>query len=145
MELNLPNLTILRDTIQTMDPSRFAMEAWSRNSDGDAMATRAEMIRHDCGTAACIGGWAEVLFVAKDDDINIGTSEDAEIAEALGLSLDQANDLFFPLTAIKEAGFNTNYEQLTQAQAVDVLTHLMETGEVDWLRVVRRDFTEVNQ
>lgn len=137
MELNLPNLKTLRDTIQALDPTNFDMAAWSRDENGDGMATRVDMVNHTCGTAGCIGGWAEVLFVAKDDD-RIGEAKDEEVAEALGLTEEQAHNLFFPLVGIKEAGIEIDsYTELTQAQAVQVLDHLMETGEVDWPRFVQ--------
>ena len=137
MGLNIERLTILRDHIAALDPSRFNMAVWSQ-SDLDALSTATlYQMQHNCGTAACIGGWAETLFVAKEPTDFIGAGSDTLTIEALGITAEQAEELFFPHYQLSEAGLDASYSQLTQRQAVEVLDHLIETGQVDWPRAVR--------
>lgn len=136
MGLNIHNLTILRDQIQHIPPSRFDMAAWSTVKADDATATLDQM-RHNCGTAACIGGWAETLFVASQPEDRIGEADDELVHEALGITLEQANDLFFPYQQLRDADMETDYNSLTQRQAVEVLDHLIATDSVDWPRAIR--------
>lgn len=75
-----------------------------------------------CGSPACIGGWARILFVPWQDRF-VGLTEVG--FTRLGLSYGQADALFFPA-----GGWNA-YSAMP-AQAVKVLDHLIATGEVDW-------------
>ena len=140
MALNTTNLTILRDTIAALDPSRFAMEYWAiirdRGPDApDHRPTRSQ-VKHDCGTAACIGGWAEALFTEGPEHEKVGFTPDGIVRDALGLTEAQADSLFFPSTDLRRTGIYSLYSDLTQAQAVRVLDHLITTGEVNWPLIV---------
>ena len=75
---------------------------------------------HNCGTVACIAGWADKVLTGRDPDVH--SSDYAQ--GLLGLSAEQAIDLFVPSDWAK----NT----ITPAHAVAVLRNLAETGEVDW-------------
>jgi hypothetical protein len=94
---------------------------------------------HNCGTPACIGGWAAALFEPNTffptRDVN------AYLAPILGLTLEQAQDLFTP----NEGGWTshprgpggtlpkgTNQSDLTRTMAVAVLRNLARTHRVDW-------------
>lgn len=98
-------LEYLRDFLRALPAERFSMRDWH------------------CGTAACIGGWAEQIFFgqfAADDKLN----------RHLGLSEAQHDLLFYPHGAFLPDGrmaFDASH-----AQAADVLDHLLKTGEVDW-------------
>lgn len=74
-----------------------------------------------CGTAACIGGHAEILF----NPSNIGGFVD-NAAELLGLDHDTADALFFPVY------YKRRWDRITRAKAARVLRHLAKTGNVDW-------------
>jgi hypothetical protein len=93
----------LRDFLATLPDKQFNMGVWSRQLS--------------CGTAACIGGWAEHLIFGEID------SERSErtVAAALGLSREQESELFYP----------DSYNRTT-AEAVRVLDYYLATGEIRW-------------
>ncbi len=76
-----------------------------------------------CGTVACIGGWAEALFFPGRQEATVG---EYEIAEELGLTAEQADDLFF-MTATER-----KMKEVGRAEAVAVLDHYLATGKIDW-------------
>jgi hypothetical protein len=78
------------------------------------------MHEYNCGTYACIAGWA---IFAQDGYINSSRNIHHYAQELLGLDDDQANDLFLNWGDIEDP---------TPNQAIKVLKHLKETGEVDW-------------
>jgi hypothetical protein len=124
--MNIERLTQLRDTIATLPPHRFKMNVWSSSLDNgvDLWGEPNGVIVHDCGTCACIGGWADALFLPEN--IKADTSPQ-HTGAMLGLSEEEANELFMPDDVV--------WEKVTQADAVTVLTKLIETGEVDWSHV----------
>ena len=85
---------------------------------------------HHCGTPACIAGHAAVFFgwghegyskVKKNEQMLL-VSEAAD--KELGLSSNQSAWLF--------VGYPTDDDPVLVSQAVRVLQHLRDTGEVDW-------------
>lgn len=83
---------------------------------------------HQCGTTACIAGWA--MHLSGDDlsRVEYLTSNGCirRGAAILGLDFDDADDLF---TVCDDS---LSLEEITPSQAVSVLRHLAETGDVDW-------------
>lgn len=109
--MNRENIQKVRDLIASLPAKRFDM--------GNPLTP------HNCGSAACIGGWAN--FVRDPSDR--GASLEAA-AEWLGLPNPKGlPPLFFPGEFTTE-GFDPYCA--TSAQAVQVLDHLLATGEVDW-------------
>lgn len=100
-----------------------------------------------CGTVCCIAGAvcqfegvtnAEVAGMLATDEGNWrelgwwGTGGVAEQAqEILGLTSEQASDLFTPDGYYADAG-NEDYRTLTAALAARVIRHLIATGDVNW-------------
>lgn len=94
---------------------------------------------HACQSPACICGWAHVVAwgnAYRKADGSISQAED--IAAHLGLSLQNARDLF-----LMAVGADTTRHRLSKrefeiargassALAARVLRRLAETGEVDW-------------
>ncbi len=76
---------------------------------------------HDCGTTACIAGWVHALQkgIKKTLACKLPIAEYAQ--KYLGLNDRQAWALFMECT--------TN---ITDKEAVKVLRHLAETGNVNW-------------
>jgi hypothetical protein len=97
----------LRDFLETLPPEKFDMSKWG-------FCMHAEDMRHDCNTAACIGGWADAMF----------TDGDVLGSQRLGLTTLQERKLFLP------AGYY--HGSHTTAQAVAVLDHYLATGKIDW-------------
>ena len=93
----------LRDVIAVLPPERFDMSSWH------------------CGTVACIGGTAEILFFGS-----IGADRSTEsVGAVLGLNGDQAYELFHP-------DVERSWSEITTAEAVRVINHYLATGEIDW-------------
>lgn len=83
-----------------------------------------------CGTVACIAGHATILAqpsMVVDDSYTGGAGRIAR--DWLGLSASEADDLFEPS--------KVSYGLVTADIAADVLTHLAETGEIEWPDSVR--------
>ena len=96
----------------------FNMALWCKHRVG-WFSDIPDMTGHDCGTVACIGATAGIIFGLEDDE--------PRLLKKLGLRSDQRDKLFLP--AIDEVG---PWCDITTARAVAVLRHLAETGEVDW-------------
>jgi len=80
---------------------------------------------HNCGTVACICGWANHLIGSQDP------TDDAAAAEFLGLSEDNMLELFYPGSI---RALNSLVYDATPAQAVRVLEILRDEGIIDWDR-----------
>lgn len=126
--MNRENIQKVRDRIASLPPERFDM-AGVFMRDGDlsgpgcdgAPATPGEFMEA-CGTAACIAGWTlAVLSPAGDACPSL-----KQARGLLGLGLATSHSLFIP------DDFCTR--RYTPDEAVRVLDHLLETGEVDWER-----------
>lgn len=117
--MNRKRIQILRDHLAGLPDERFAMERWFSAATPNPFLPK-EMT-HECGTAACIAGWTLSLF--RKASVEIWEVEHIA-ASILGLTIDQACDLFMP------PGFVHNKQ--TRAQAVATLDRLLETGEVQW-------------
>lgn len=94
---------------------------------------------HNCGTVACIAGYSYAIKHPRKSAAGIIALEDRRVAleddtiivearEFLGLPREDANALFFP----DDENPDLRLDSLTVEQAVAVLRHLAETGEVDW-------------
>jgi len=81
---------------------------------------------HNCGTVACIAGWAYTVERGKMNR-NLVAAENAAYNAAkkwLDLSASEASALFYPRWEVRHS--------VTTQQAVTVLRNFAETGEVDW-------------
>lgn len=123
---NVANINKLIETLRTIKPARFNMSAWA--VDGEEWPVKpADLLanRGPCGTCGCIGGWANAVFE---------TERGPELAAAaLGLSEDDSEALFYPRGVSPDI-----WERITRRQAIRVLEHLRDTGEVDWSKRGRR-------
>ena len=81
--------------------------------------------RHDCGTAACIVGWA-ALSAGRPAWGLSALAVQCTACEWLGLDTDRAEDLAYA------HGFDGDLEDITPARAARTLRHLADTGEVKW-------------
>lgn len=72
---------------------------------------------HDCGSPACIGGWANFIWGKGREDTS------TEARGYLGISLEHAESLFFP---------DFDMDRITPTHAAAVLRNLADTGKVDW-------------
>ena len=79
-----------------------------------------------CGTVACIAGWTRCVRTMKALELPRGDFNWALEADWLGLD-GATSELFWGDDFV-----NRHLEEVTPSQAVHVLRHLAETGEVDW-------------
>lgn len=124
--MNKKNILKVADAIERGRVARkrlgFNMATWA--DDGKGGPATPDRSGHNCGTVACIGGWVDAVRLRTTDACTIMDADSEGTVEFLGITQDQAANLFFP------RGFSGGKH--TPAQAVRVLRHLAETGEVDW-------------
>jgi hypothetical protein len=93
-------LEYLRDFLRVLPPERFDM-------------SEARVVDRGCGTVACIGGWAKVLF---------GLSGFlSEVGAGLGLTEQKADELFIWVTGHR-------YVDVTPQMAALVIDNAIRTG-----------------
>lgn len=121
MGINVENILRVADAIEhhSIPDLGFNMFDYTMDAGDLAHFGVSDMSGHNCGTTACIAGWA----LAVRDEGKLPDVEDYH-AEA-------ANFLELPLRT-SEALFLHWNDGTTPAEAVAVLRHLAATGEVDW-------------
>jgi hypothetical protein len=94
---------------------------------------------HNCGTVACIGGWAEALFgesgrASKLDPRRAGKSCDPLLLATylLDLTAIQGIRLMCPNASGYGDISRQRLDRISQASAVATLRHLAATGNVAW-------------
>lgn len=106
----------------------FNMCSWVDSDDS------ADLGKWSCGTTACIAGHAYLLATGSttakaeklaEDDSN---AIEKTAAEWLGIDQFKAMKLFWDI------GHDLNLDLITPEHAIATLTHLADTGEVDWRR-----------
>lgn len=115
----------LRNYIAELPPANFKMSTWYAHTFDKAANT--------CGTCACIGGWAALLFELYHDEVSKTPCINTEIVgQHLGLSSHNAWALFYPPGRLNTGSREFDAYQATPAQAVKVLDHYLETGAINW-------------
>lgn len=133
--MNTERILILADFIESLPDERLDMCYWAKDEDGDEnLGLSPATVLHNCGTAACLGGYTEALFNPTRTGFR-GTlglwTPDAPLPSdsagtLLGLTVAQAHNLFMPPHA------NGAWDCITPAIAADTLRRLAETGQVEW-------------
>lgn len=133
--MNKENIQKLIDVIRTgREDAGFNMSFWriNRYKDDDGTYDYKDHSGRDCGTTYCIGGWIDL----------IAPEYKGREHEFLGIDEQKADELFymneFMLDYLDEQLVPFRMREVTQAQALEVLEHLRDTGEVDWARVLNR-------
>jgi hypothetical protein len=107
------NLQRTIDLLKALPDERFDMGRWRPIRDGGYISD--DVLMHDCGTTACIAGWAAVFHPGHN-------SPRFRATLALGLSHYQADNLFIP------ASVSTK----TREDAIRVLEQFRDTGVIQW-------------
>lgn len=90
----------------------------------------------DCGTMACIAGWAYELTLTSDKSKCVSVNYlHSEAVKFLGITSEQAGPLFAPNDVI-------DYYSVTVDEAIKTLDILIDTGLVDWSHVLEREAQE---
>lgn len=115
----------------------------ARDVDGNGFDMSVWNMDHNCGTTACIAGWAVLTFGAELSS----AQSTAEYARALlGLSRDVAAELFMPVHPDNDDRedhddpefVQLDYDTITPSMAAAQLRNVAETGQVDprlWFQV----------
>jgi hypothetical protein len=120
--MNKERILQLADHLDNLPPTEpgFYMGSWFQPVDENLDGDSTEVIRNECGTAACIAGHALRYF----EDVPVKFSYPALAAgEILDLTYGQGDDLFTPFNHMNETDPH---------KAARVLRHLAATGEVEW-------------
>lgn len=92
-------------------------------------STYAVSTAHPCGTACCIGGHAALILKMPT------LSPEAALTLLCDIPHTTADELCWPPTKVLPIGYMT---EITLEEAVNVLEHCRDTGEVDWSAVRAR-------
>ena len=137
--MNVDNIQLLINKISTLSRGH--------NTGPDEKAFDMSSVLHDCGTPACIAGWALALRLQSEgpelesmiDEYRVAHPEVRERAsimlgtemsiarDFLGLDNGRAKDLFHA-----DGVSSFFWEKIEPEAAVKVLQHLINTGKVDW-------------
>lgn len=113
--MNVERINALADMIEVMPHTTVSAE------EGFSMANWS----HDCGTPACIAGWA--AYLAKGPGVLINHSCYDVAADFLDINVCLADELFEP-----RLGDVDLWDEIEPKHAAEVLRHLAQTGNVDW-------------
>lgn len=90
-------------------------------------------VNSGCGTASCIGGWANYIRMTERgeeiDDISL-FSDIREVGDWLGISHDSAMELC--QAESRDKNVFKYLHNITRAQAIATLEHLKKMGVVNW-------------
>ncbi len=125
--MNVQNIIRLADAIESheIESLGFNQAAWLSFSGYD------DQSGHNCGTVACIAGWAARIALGRQPDPYGNRHESISAIAAEWLELDEtlADELFIAY------GLWKNLDKVTSAEAVQVLRELAATGKVNWTAV----------
>lgn len=125
-DMNVENILKVADAIEqhSISDLGFNMDDW-------CMLDGAEHDKsgHNCGTVACVAGWAVAVARGADTEALLNIAERGDVfddaADFLGLKEAQANALFIPRGVVF-------WDDITPTVAGRVLRHLASTDKVDW-------------
>jgi len=141
--MNRENILAVADAIEKHSIPDLGFNMGWLISASDGRSYKADRSGKGCGTVACIAGHAYALqhgvmrLPAEQHHFD-------QQADWLGLSKSEARELFFAgsvceIQRAADGGWvdaKAELTTITPSQAVSVLRHLAETGEVDWDRAL---------
>ncbi len=131
--MNIGNILKVADAIEnsTVQNLGFNMKGYMQINSKHAI----DYSGKDCGTVACIAGWACAIEGVPYEDISHSSVAFNMGAKLFGLSEEEAEELFVPETE------TVNYysTDILPANAVRCLRNLAITGKVDWEAAMKDD------
>ena len=102
----------------------FAMETFEGDAQsGNWLGDGSRLSEgHQCGTAMCIGGFAEHILRKPTERF----LTESGIAKGLGITYGQSQAIFYP-------NLRRNMSDIPPSEAISMLENLLETGEVKWV------------
>jgi hypothetical protein len=159
--MNKENLSALRQAILDGDGHRevgFNMSSYITDTD-NSLLNYSDMSGRECGTTACIAGWAVILMYAEelkgkavyewwdgaledengDDDtsprLRFYNTDFSEVRQWLGLEVEQFNVLTTSeMTSPYDTDSYGDHLPSTPQRAAAVIQYLEDTGSVAWER-----------
>lgn len=143
--MNVERLQQLAAHLRTLERTQFDMREWFMNRK--PVSTKDGWVEYDCGTPACIAGHAVAMFHELDLRAplveQLGMHTVCTLAEELlDLQMNQSIPLFMPPETSADG---IRMYDATPQQAAEVIEHFINTGEVDWQRVIYRKDEVVEQ
>lgn len=86
----------------------------------------ADMTGHNCGTVACVAGWAALMWAEEE------LTEDDDYINFLSNTLDVSFEMAENIATPDVSDGTLDYSVITTDQAADMLERLADTGEVKW-------------
>jgi hypothetical protein len=122
--MNRERLTILRDHLASLPDERVDMRFVMTDGDSNLISSGpAREVLADCGTAACIAGWAGFLFSP-----DIGGYGSWEAGTDLAFTTDQAFHLFTPKGFLEQGRY-------TRQDAIAAIQSMLDSPDDDALPV----------
>lgn len=113
--MNTENLLRVADAIEKHEVPGLGFNMASFESE-----YRRDMSGRSCGTTACIAGWTDTVFGRRI------RGSDGRARSDLGLSFDEATDLFYAGPS------GIDLERVTAGQAICTLRYAAAHGRIDW-------------
>lgn len=142
---NRKNIQKVIDHISEDNGTHFRMGNWviHVNSAEDKVTDKDPSKYIECGTAFCIGGLTNLIRLEEEGfnpkavfgyGFRVQFGSEHAAAEWLGINKEDASKLFKsnPSDTDWTLRFDALPAETRRAAAINVLTHLMETGDVDW-------------
>lgn len=139
--MNIENIRKIIDWIKKDGGKHLLMSTFIDNLDenGKGLNNGGEELKFlDCKTAFCIAGTANLLRVESIDpswngfQLDRHFSDVDKAAEWMGISDDQASDLFYMNGIISRNSFDQLSPAIRARAAKIVLETLIETGKIRW-------------
>lgn len=114
----------------------FNMAQWYGYKDDSAVARQDNTQGHTCGTVACLAGWTALMedgpqkFTPDSRASNLEMYQRA--IQVLGIRTIDAQALFIPENGGYVGSGSGKYGYITTKQAVAVVRHFADTGNVRW-------------
>lgn len=118
--MNRERLTILRDHLASLPDERVRMENYFTAGDERVRPHPKQEI--GCGTAACIAGWASILFA---DGTEFGANQATDL---LDLKYRQSDELFTPYGYARPGRY-------TRSDAIAAIQSMLDSPDDDALPV----------
>jgi len=132
MTRNIENINIMIDTFIRLDKSPLPEHPDKGFNMADYEFEPRSYTQHNCGTAACLIGWSEIIFSKQDID------------KVFGINYQLACSLHSPSENRRHPcsfSFAIEPEKFTLRAAIRVLQILRDTGEVNWNEAIANPWT----
>ena len=128
-EMVYPGLQKIIDVLKNLDNSPTSQLGF----DMSLPYPIAETTRHPCGTACCIGGFAQKI-------LNTELATISALAKLCDCCHSVSEDLCYPRSVCRHI---YNWSDISLEWAIAVLEHCRDTGEVDWEKFEPKEETDV--